>query len=197
MRNRVRLIGSVGKGKYNSIKDSKAYRVWKGMLDRCYNEKHRNKYKTYIDCEVCEEWLNFQNFTEWFYENYYEIEGEEMHLDKDILIKGNKTYSPDTCIFVPKRINSLFTKCDRARGNLPVGVRYRRDTNKYRVECSTQKNRVKHRVSLGQYDTVEEAFKVYKQFKENYIKEVAEEYKHKIPVKLYEALINYKVEITD
>ena len=111
--------------------------------------------------------------------------------------QGNIFYSPDTCVFVPKRINSLFTKCDRARGNLPVGVRYRRDTNKYRVECSTQKNGMKHRVSLGQYDTVEEAFKVYKQFKENYIKEVAEEYKHKIPVKLYEALIDYEVEITD
>ena len=190
-------IGSIGKGEYNSIKDSKAYMVWKGMLDRCYNEKYRNKYRTYIDCEVCEEWLCFQNFAEWFYENYYEIEGEEIHLDKDILMKGNKMYSPDTCIFVPKRINSLFTKCDRARGSLPVGVRYRRDTNKFRVECSTQKNGVKHRVSLGQYDTVEEAFEVYKQFKENYIKEVAEEYKNKIPVKLYEALINYKVEITD
>ena len=190
-------IGSIGKGEYNSVKDNRAYMVWKGMLDRCYNEKYRNKYKTYIDCEVYEEWFCFQNFAEWFYENYYEIEGEEMHLDKDILIKGNKIYSPDTCVFVPKRINSLFTKCDRARGNLPVGVRYRRDTNKFRVECSTQKNGVKHRVSLGQYDTVEEAFEVYKQFKENYIKEVAEEYKHKIPVKLYEALINYKVEITD
>ena len=190
-------IGSIGKGEYNSIKDSKAYMVWKGMLDRCYNEKYRNKYRTYIDCEVCEEWLCFQNFAEWFYENYYEIEGEEIHLDKDILMKGNKMYSPDTCIFVPKRINSLFTKCDRARGSLPVGVRYRRDTNKFRVECSTQKNGVKHRVSLGQYDTVEEAFEVYKQFKENYIKEVAEEYKNKIPVKLYEALIDYEVEITD
>lgn len=191
----MRLIGSIGKGKYNSIKDKRAYMVWGGMLDRCYNEKHRNKNKTYVDCEVCEEWLCFQNFAEWYYNNYYEVDDEVMCLDKDILIKGNKKYSPDVCIFVPKRINSLFTKCDRARGSLPVGVRY--SHNRFRVECSTQKNGIKHRERLGHYDTVEEAFEVYKQFKEDYIKEVAEEYKHKIPVKLYEALINYKVEITD
>ena len=43
--------------------------------------------------------------------------------------------------------------------------------------------------------TVEEAFNVYKTIKENYIKEVANKYK--IPEKLYQALLNYQVEVND
>lgn len=43
------------------------------MLQRCYN----NKQLSYFDCEVCDEWLCFQNFAKWYEENYYEIEGED------------------------------------------------------------------------------------------------------------------------
>jgi hypothetical protein len=42
-----------------------------------------------------------------------------------------------------------------------------------------------------------DAFNAYKKVKEEYIKEVAESYKHIIPEKAYYGLINYKVEITD
>ena len=63
-----------------------------------------------MDCSVYEGWHNFQNFAKWYEDNYYEIEEEQMHLDKDILVKGNKVYSPDTCVFVPETINGLFVK---------------------------------------------------------------------------------------
>ena len=71
----------------------------------------------------------------WIENNYYEIEGETMCLDKDILCKGNKIYSRDTCVFVPQRINSLFTKCDNARGDNPIGVEDLPSGN-YRAYCN-------------------------------------------------------------
>lgn len=111
-----------------------------------------------------------------------------MELDKDILIKGNKIYSPETCVFIPSSINKSFETNKKRRGKCPIGV-YETKDNKY---ASSYKG--KH---LGRYQTKEEAFQVYKQFKEKGIKEVADKYKDKIPNKLYEALYKYEVEITD
>ncbi len=116
-----------------------------------------------------------------------------MDIDKDILCKGNKIYSPDACVVVPQNINKLFTKCNNSRGDLPVGVSYHKLNEKYIARCHV-KGKLKH---LGYYDSPEEAFYVYKNFKEKYIKEVAEEYKNKIPQKLYDAMVTYKVEIDD
>lgn len=191
---RVFNIGYLGEGEYNASinrKCTKYYNVWKGILERCYNPKYIKKRPTYTGCEVHSSWHNFQVFAKWVDENYYEIEGERMALDKDILCKGNKIYSPDTCIFVPTRINSLFTKNNKCRGNLPVGVTYK--NQKYVASCNTNEKK-KH---LGYYNTPDEAFQVYKNFKEKEIKKVAEEYKNKIPQKLYEAMLRYQVDIDD
>lgn len=96
-------IGFIGDGEYSYQGNEKAYSTWHGMLDRCYNPKYHEKYPTYINCTTCESWLNFQNFAPWFYENYK----EGLHLDKDIRIKGNKHYSPDTCKFVTCAENTI------------------------------------------------------------------------------------------
>lgn len=196
-------IGYIGEGEYKihdeNGKHTKCYRTWYDMLKRCYDEKHREKYPTYIGCEVYNEWYNFQNFAKWYYDNYYKIEGERMCLDKDVLVKHNKIYSPDTCIFVPYNINVLFVKSDKIRGEYPIGVSYNKRNKKFIAQCSVydyKENKNKNK-NLGLYNTPEEAFKVYKQFKENYIKEIADKYKQQIPTKLYDALYNYQVEITD
>ena len=194
-------IGYLGQGKYKvsvNKKHTKAYTVWYSMLQRCYEPYYLNEHPTYRDCIVCKEWLCFQNFCEWFYKYYYECNGEKMCLDKDILIKGNKIYSPNTCIFVPERINSLIIKCDANRGKYPIGVNWHKATNKFSVQCRiVDKNNKKKQEYLGIYDTIEEAFKVYKNFKENYIKKIANEYKESIPKEVYDALYKYKVEIND
>ena len=196
-------IGYIGEGKFKVYdkngKITKCFRTWQSMLQRCYDEKFHKKCLTYDNCEVCEEWLNFQNFGKWFYKNYYKIEGEKICLDKDILVKGNKIYSPDTCIFVPERINTLFTKCNKIRGDYPIGVYYNERNKKFVAQCSIynyNENKKKPKY-LGLYDAPEEAFEVYKQFKENYIKEIADKYKQQIPRKLYQTMCNYKVEIND
>ena len=134
---------------------------------------------------------------EWINKNYYEIPGEVMCLDKDILCKGNKIYSREICIFVPERINILFTKRDKARGKNPIGVTLRPSGN-YQVYCN---NGLGKNVCLGTYSTEEDAFNVYKQYKENLIKETIDSYKGKIPEPFYSrlkiAMYNYEVEIDD
>ena len=189
-------IGYIGEGIYKAKengKDTKMYIVWHEMLKRCYSEKYHKKNNTYEGCEVCDEWHNFQNFAEWYEENYYEIPGEVMALDKDILVKGNKIYSPNTCIFVPQSINTLFIKSDKIRGNLPIGVHYKKQNKKYIAQCKMN-NEKKY---LGSFDTPEEAFQVYKKFKERYIKQIADEYIELIPQELYNAMHNYEIEYED
>ena len=175
----------------------KSYSVWTSMLMRCYSGEYQKKEPTYKDCSVCKEWHNYSNFKEWFDNNYYEIENQTMNLDKDILHKGNKTYSPETCVFVPQDINTLFTKSDKARGKYPIGVYKPNDSNKFTARCNIFNNGKSKLKNLGYYNTIEDAFEVYKKFKEANIKQIADEYKDKIPDKLYEAMYNYKVEITD
>ena len=195
-------IGYLGQGKYKMSekgKHTKAYDMWSHMLERCYDPYWINKHLTYIDCFVCDEWLCFQNFAEWFYKNVYNCNNERMELDKDILIKGNKIYSPETCLIVPQRINKLFIKLDARRGKYPIGVSWYKVTNKFQVSCSIyDKNKNKSKVKrLGYYNSVEKAFLVYKNFKESYIKQVADEYINLIPRELYKAMYEYEVEIDD
>ncbi|MED3562341.1 AP2 domain-containing protein [Bacillus xiapuensis] len=190
-------VGYIGEGKYNTRKDGKdapQYTTWKNMLQRCYRIKYHQKYPTYTDCAVSEEWYNFQNFATWYDNNYYEVEGERMCLDKDILNKHNKIYSPDNCIFVPQSINLLFVKNDAIRGDLPIGVNFHKARNNYMARC---KNRNRKTIYIGSFNDPIRAFQAYKMCKEELIKQTALEYKDKIPKDLYNAMMEYKVEITD
>jgi hypothetical protein len=189
-------VGYLGEGIYTPIENGKRtrkYKIWQGMLERCYDEKSLEKLPTYIGCSVAEEWHNFQNFAAWYDKNYYTIEGEMMCLDKDMLIKGNKVYSPDACVFAPNRINVLLTKTNSKRGEFPIGVSYNKRSGKFQSRCAYDGKLI----HIDFFDTPEEAFLAYKTFKEYIIKEVAENYKDRIPNKLYYAMKKYIVEITD
>lgn len=187
--------GFIGFGKYNCKglggKITKTYNTWNGVLERCYCEKFSKRVSTYKDVTVCEEWHNFQVFAEWFEENYNPEVMQGWQLDKDILLKGNKVYSPDTCCFVPQEINSIFKSSKSYRGEYPIGV----------TECCgnfrTGLNKGNTHIHLGTFKTIEEAFQAYKTAKEDYIKEVADKWKDKIDPRVYETIYNYKVEITD
>jgi len=187
--------GYIGVGLYKSCgnnKDTPQYTTWKDMLRRCYSAKFQKDNPTYKDCTVYEEWLNFQTFAEWFDSNYYEIEGQTMALDKDWIVKGNKVYSPNTCIFTPKEINSLIINSKKVRGNCPIGVRNAND--KYVALCN---NNTGKPIYLGTHETPELAFQTYKTYKENHIKEIADKYKNKIPDRLYTAMYAYEIDIND
>ena len=187
-------MGYIGDGEYDAQNHERCYNTWIHMLSRCYSDIYQAKRPSYIGCEVCNEWLNYQNFAEWYYDNYYEIEDEIMNLDKDILYKGNRLYSPETCVFVPQNINSLFIKSNAVRGDLPIGVKLDKRSGKYQARCNDGQ---RNRVCLGTYSTPEEAFYAYKEYKETIIKEIADSYQNEIPIILYEAMYNYEVEIND
>lgn len=188
-------IGYLGEIKENNIKDLKSYKFWTYMLSRCYpiTDKEKEIHKHYKDCDVCEEWHCFSNFKEWFDENYYEIPNEKMQLDKDILIKNNKTYSPDTCCFVPCNINHIFGTSKASRGEYPIGVYYSKEKDRYYAGMRIDYKKI----NIGSYKTLEEAFYAYKTKKEERIKYLADKYKEYLPEKVYKALYDWEVEITD
>lgn len=195
---RTHGVGYKGEGEYKFTFDggkTKSYTSWKNMMYRCYSKELHKKHATYSDCTVCEEWHNFQVFAKWYEENYYGIDGEKMNLDKDILKKGNKVYSPDTCVFVPVSINNLFLKKDANRGDLPIGVSFNKQDKIYIAGCSTNNKGIIE--YLGSYNNPCDAYRAYKEFKEKLIKQIAVKYKGKIPNKLYDAMMKYTVEIYD
>lgn len=144
----------------------KFYRVWSSMLERCYSETLHKRCPTYIGCSVAEEWLILSNFKKWFEVHY--IEGYQ--LDKDLLVEGNKTYGPDTCIFVTGLLNNLFTDSAKIRGECPIGVAVNKRSGKY-VANLKMYGRKKW---LGQFNTPEEAHQAYIKAKREYVLEVVE-----------------------
>lgn len=183
-------VACFGNGPYKGHQDGKrekSYNTYTGMLERCYDSKRLERHPSYQDCTVCDYWLNFQNFAQWFYLNHK----KGYALDKDILIKGNKIYSPETCCFVPTEINSLFTKTNSKRGAFPIGVS--KHKKRFRSHLSINKKRV----LIGSFKTETEAFMSYKLAKEKHIKEIANKYKNLIEPIVYHALCSYEVEITD
>ena len=154
-----------------------SYMVWKDMFRRCYQKGNSNKWHVYDDCSVCDEWFIFDNFDVWYSQRY--VEG--WHLDKDILVQGNRIYSPETCCLVPNEINQCFKRI-RKRSGLPRGVR--RIGEKYSAEIQLQQKRY----YLGVFDTIEEASSAFLVKKKSLLFELAEKYKDKLEEKVYIAL---------
>lgn len=94
-------VGRVSNNKNGANYRCPFYARWHSMITRCYSEKFQYKNPSYIGCSVCDEWLTFSNFKRW-------MEQQDWHgkdLDKDILVKGNRVYSPETCMFVDRKTN--------------------------------------------------------------------------------------------
>lgn len=132
------------------------YVRWSKMLNRCYNPYYINERMTYIDCYVCSEWLTFSKFKEWM-ENQ---DWHGKHLDKDIIIPGNKVYSPEACAFVmPDTNNFILTTGNTKDDN--VGARFDKSLNKWRCGISINGKEKK----LGTFNTEQEALSVYRKAK--------------------------------
>lgn len=158
------------------------YRKWSGILERCFSKAYKEKNETYKDVIICSEWLLFSNFKEWM--KTQDWEGKE--IDKDLLVSGNKTYSPELCVFLPTRINKLITDKSSSNGVFPTGVCLHKQSGKFRARCLNGKG---SRVCLGLFSSPDEAFESYKKFKYQVIKSVAENEKE--PIK--SALLRYEI----
>lgn len=162
-------------------KITKAYAAWNHMLERCYDPKFLSKKPSYIGCSVCEEWLFFPTFQKWFDDNY--VEG--WYLDKEILVTGNKIYSPDYCLFAPTLITKVFNDCEKARGEYPLGVSFHKRRMKFIAYLNID-GKLKH---IGYFGTADEAHRAYLRAKKANIIRMANEWRGKISDKLYIALI--------
>lgn len=178
-------VGFMGQEYKRSNKLTKLYSLWQGMLERCYSQNAAVKFPTYTDCCVHENWHNFSEFTK---DVLLMIREDKWEIDKDILVKGNRMYSKETCVFLPKELNLLISTYDRS---LPTGVYARGD--KFIASCRVE-GKQKH---LGMFLSVESAFEMYKAIKEKEIKRLANIWKDRLDPKAYEALVNYTIDIND
>lgn len=182
-------VGYMGVGIHRSKiagKHIKHYGVWTGAISRCYCPILQSKRPSYIGCSLSKEWLCYQNFAEWYIN--HESYGLGYEVDKDLLVKNNTVYSPETCTLIPKEIN-LALRFERTKdNNLPTGVLssklggYTASLKSGGSDCH-----------LGTFKTSEEASLAYVKAKESYVKEVAIKWKGKIESKAYEALMSWTV----
>lgn len=154
------------------------YRRWQHILGRCYAGRELIRYPTYIGCSICKEWIYFSNFKKWMEQQ----EWEGYQLDKDFLVEGNKIYSPDTCVFMPNKLNGFITTCGAKRGQYPLGVFYMKNsrnvTKEHRKPYTSQvSKKTGGKIYLGMYATPEEAHQVYLKAKLGQCMDYIEEFK--------------------
>ena len=177
--------------------NTKLYTVWHSMIRRCYSEVFHKQNKAYRDVTVQESWKRFSNFkrdveTLPFY-SYCESHGYE--LDKDILTDGTRMYKLETVCFVPKEINAVLIK--------EVGVNGRKGYHinshgNYSISTTRELNEIRKELGLRySFKTAREASEVYRLCKKERIRKLANKWKDQIDARVYEALMNYQVEITD
>ncbi len=188
----VGILGTKYPSKVNG-RNIKEYDLWYSMLRRCYSDNSKKKRPTYEGCEVSDKFKSYEYFYEWCHSQIgFGVEGR--HLDKDLLVKGNKVYSEDSCVFLPSEINMALVKHTASRGEYLIGVSWCKKANAFKASVNKNKGKQEH---LGYFKTEIEAFKAYKEAKESFIKEQANEWKSQIDDRAYNALMNYQVEITD
>lgn len=170
------------RGLYSAKEYPIEYKIWHSMLSRCYYyDAYKNK------AIVADVWHNFGNFCEWVKNNkWFRL---DYHLDKDILsVDGGKIYSPEMCVFVPRRINNAFTERTNLDKKLPLGVS-QTSANKYKCRYYDS-NGVRQQV-FGFYNP-EDAYDCFVKRKEIVMKELADIYKDNIDPRVYFALKNFK-----
>ena len=175
---------------------TKEYDLWQNMLRRCYSDIYKKKYPTYESCEASDKFKSYEYFYEWCHKQIgFGNQGDEnpFHLDKDLLIKGNKVYSENTCVFIPKEINQLLVKSTASRGEYLIGVTFEKSSGKFISQISINSRNVK----IGRFKTEIEAFEAYKEAKENVLRGLAEKWKSQIDPRAYKALMSYEVNIDD
>ena len=188
----IGVVGNKYPSRVNGVL-TKEYVLWHSMLVRCYSDKSKKRNPTYEGCEVSDNFKSYEYFYEWCH-NQIGFGNEGFELDKDLLIKGNKVYNENVCVFLPQEINSLLVKSTASRGEYLIGVCWHKRDKVFMATVSKNKGKQEF---LGYFKTELEAFNAYKTTKETFIKEQASKWEGKIDDRAYEALMAYTVDITD
>ena len=175
----VGVLGNKYPSTISGVK-TKEYKLWQSMLVRCYSDNFQKKNPTYEGCEVSDKFKSYEYFYEWCHKQIG-FDNEGWHLDKDLLVKGNKVYNEDSCVFLPNDINLLLTKHESLRGEYHIGVHWCKTHKAFVAQVSKNKGKSEH---LGYFNTEIEAFEAYKKAKEFFIKEQAESGNHKLTQEL-------------
>lgn len=181
-------VGCFGAEKSGSVgykAHTREYMFWNGAMERCYSGKSLLRSPTYEGCTVHEAWHNFQDFAEWCQcqVGFMELGWQ---LDKDLLggITAGKVYGPDTCIFVPKEINTLFIVPTTKEDGLPTGVSYDKSRGNYQAGCGGGG----YRKALGRFKTPEMAYEAYLKHKKIRVCELIELYRDRLDGRLVSKL---------
>lgn len=144
----------------NGMRDScPFYITWVSMLVRCYSKNYQSKHPAYIGASVCNQWLAFSNFKKWM--STQDFKGKA--LDKDLLIFGNKIYSPEACVFVDQATNKFTTDSARSRGDYPLGVNLNRESGRFQARCNNPITGARN--ALGHFTCPDEAHLAWKKRK--------------------------------
>ena len=138
----VGIIGAKYPATVNGVL-TKEYILWHSMLVRCYSNTSKKKNPTYEGCEASENFKSYEYFYEWC-QKQIGFNNEGWHLDKDLLIKGNKVYSEDSCVFIPQEINKVLINCTASRGEYLIGVLWCKKGKAFKAQISKNKGSPEH-----------------------------------------------------
>uniref|UniRef100_A0AAU8GIX4 HNH endonuclease n=1 Tax=Salmonella phage vB_SEnST11_KE23 TaxID=3161174 RepID=A0AAU8GIX4_9CAUD len=163
------VIGRVG-GRVVRISTDPLYTRWVGILQRSYSDTWKKKYNSYEGCVVCDEWLVYSKFKQWFLDKSLGKDASGYDIDKDLLFPGVKIYSPLTCCLIPRYLNRCLVR--RGSSDLFTGVIPR--NNKFAAQIFVGSKKV----WLGTFNTKREAHQAWKNAKIKEMKRLQEEYKN-------------------
>lgn len=141
------------------------YLKWRTLVQRVFgSDSFYERNPTYRGCTVCEEWRRISNFIQWV-ENQPNKDWINCELDKDLLFEGNKHYSPETCVFISRKVNGFLRTRQNGRGAHMLGTHYCPDRGKFKAECN---NPFKGSSFVGRFDSEIVAHKAWQAKKHGY-----------------------------
>lgn len=161
------------------VKDytDKRYVLWHSILRRSYSEVYHKSKPSYKDVRVSEDWKRLSNFMKDIEKlpNFDMALSNNWEIDKDVLSNGEKVYSKETCCFLPREINILFTR-ESTKG-LKTGVSYNKRLCKFVASINIGKGSG----HIGVYKTEKSAHTAYCKEKQKHLDSLILKYGDKLP----------------
>jgi hypothetical protein len=153
------------------------------MTQRCnksgsLQNKHALSYK---GTSVSEEFKDPQKFCDWVVQQ--PGWGLGYCLEKDVLLRGNREYSAEACVFLPAVINTAIIRSTPKKYTF---IKFSK--GKYHLNCDVGGKKI----LVTNIETKEAALQLYVTYKEKYLRKLAEEFKSTISVAAYDALLQWK-----